>query len=171
NGSPSYSYNDSSTYESYGDGYVLSAKEKQMMQEHYSLNQLEKADRSPEEQRLYYAYKDVLPSDQERIHFLSLPTLSAKENWLQRMGYSTMDKSVSRELASIIADKDIAVGMSMTSVKESWGEPKMEEFSGDPRLGNARWTFTKYIRGEEGYQRQDRLVVFQGGHVVGWETK
>lgn len=157
--------------ENVGDVYNLSPSQRQRLNLRLALHQAEKDVMSIEERRLYYRYKDLMASDDERLRFLKLPTLTAKENYLQRAGYYIDDSQYSREIASLIAENDISLGMPMKAVRESWGEPKAEEISGHQALGNARWRYTKYIKSIEGYKREDRTVFFQGGLVVGWDTK
>jgi hypothetical protein len=167
---PEHNYNSIMETSGFEDISSLSSRDRQALNDRLTLHQLEKGTLSIDERALYYRYKDKMASDEERVAFLKLPTLAAKELWLQRRGYSAADMAGSRNLASIIAESDIAVGMPMSAVTESWGEPRIEEFAGNPRLGNAIWTYTKYVKGADEHKREDRKVYFQGGRVVGWET-
>lgn len=59
---------------------------------------------------------------------------------------------------------DVVLGMSMRDVYGSWGEPRLTEQAG---VGHQRWIYP------EGPMRglgASRVVYFENGRVVGWET-
>ena len=61
--------------------------------------------------------------------------------------------------------------MQKEDVKESWGDPDTVEIAGHPRLENERWRFSVPVTTPEGYQIEERLVIFEAGKVVGWQSR
>lgn len=59
---------------------------------------------------------------------------------------------------------DIAWGMEMKQVSNSWGEPGDVHVAGDPREKNEKWVYREGLN-------QTRIVYFENGRVSGWETK
>jgi hypothetical protein len=70
----------------------------------------------------------------------------------------------------LIEKNDVSVGMSQKAVTESWGDPDLVEVAGDPIYGNERWRYSRYISSNDGYNKQVRVIYFESGRVVGWET-
>ncbi|MGE4131084.1 MAG: hypothetical protein AB7F86_05565 [Bdellovibrionales bacterium] len=124
---------------------------------------------SKRDKKQYYDIRSQLRSDRERLYFLSLPTYEARERWAQNRGLGQKDEVYSDSVASTIESNDIALGMSQKAVNESWGDPDAVEISGNPVYGIERWKYNRYISGNEGYQKELRIVYFEGGRVVGWE--
>ena len=54
---------------------------------------------------------------------------------------------------------------------ESWGEPEAVEVAGSQLYGNEKWVYTEYVPSSEGYQKEERVVIFEGGKVVGWQRQ
>lgn len=133
------------------------------------LKRLEAQLETRREKKQYYKYKGLIKSDGDRIYFLKLPSVEARERWAQNRGY-VEDEKYTDELAQIIEKNDIAVGMSQKAVVQSWGDPDIVEVAGDPVYGNERWRYSKYESGDEGFNKQTRVVYFESGRVVGWET-
>jgi hypothetical protein len=64
---------------------------------------------------------------------------------------------------------DVEMGMKMRDVKTSWGDPDQVETSGNQTFGNQRWVYP--ADPTQGYGlRARRVVYFEQGKVVGWET-
>ncbi len=126
--------------------------------------------RTLSERRQYYRYRSALKSDRERLAFLAIPSLEARERWALNRGLVQSDQAHSEQIADLIESKDIALGMGRTAVQQSWGEPESIEFSGDPIYGNERWRYTRLIGSQAGYNRQIRYVYFESGRVIGWES-
>jgi hypothetical protein len=63
--------------------------------------------------------------------------------------------------------RDIFLGMEMRDVRDIWGIPLDIESAGDPRSGNQRWVYPGSL---EWVSYGKRLVYFEAGRVVGWET-
>lgn len=76
-----------------------------------------------------------------------------------------------RSRADELSDRgpDVTLGMSSQQVYSVWGEPADIETAGDPRYGNQRWIY--YLGLSSPWSmRQARVVYFEQGRVVGWET-
>ncbi len=121
------------------------------------------------EKKQYYDVRAALKNDRERLAFLSIPTYEGRERWAQSRGLSSQDETYSDEVAKTIETNDIALGMSQKAVTESWGDPDMVEVAGNPLYGFERWKYNRYVSGSDGYQKELRIVYFEGGRVVGWE--
>ncbi len=65
---------------------------------------------------------------------------------------------------------DVALGMQMRDVEKLWGKPSRQEWAGDSSAGNARWTYYQGLASSQAMS-QARVVYFEEGQVVGWETK
>ena len=61
---------------------------------------------------------------------------------------------------------DLTLGMTMNEVLHAWGQPHQSENLDDGSRGNAEWT---YSEGTTQLASQ-RVVYFERGRVVGWET-
>ena len=63
---------------------------------------------------------------------------------------------------------DVAAGMSMQDVTQTWGEPRHVQYAGRPGAGNQRWVYTDgpttLGTGES------RVLYFEDGQLVGWES-
>lgn len=122
------------------------------------------------EKKQYFDLRSGLKSDRDRLYFLSLPNFEARERWAQNRGLAaTTDEVYSDDIAKVVDANDIAVGMSQKAVMESWGDPDAVEIAGDPVYGYERWKYNRYISGSDGYEKELRIVYFEGGRVVGWE--
>lgn len=63
--------------------------------------------------------------------------------------------------------RDLTPGMTMGQVRSTWGEPTNADIAGDPRLGHQRWT---YVMGTASQLSSQRVIYFESGRVVGWES-
>lgn len=147
----------------------LTDDDRSRLEARLALKRLESRLETSSEKRQYYKYKGLMRSDGERINFLRLPTMEARERFAQNRGLR-VDENYSDSVASLIETQDIAVGMSQKAVMESWGDPDLVEVAGDPVFGNERWKYNHYASGNDGYQKEMRLVYFEAGRVVGWES-
>lgn len=64
----------------------------------------------------------------------------------------------------------IRVGMRTTHVQRNLGLPDQREVAGNPEYGNERWTYEKTVPTPGGYYDEKRVIYFEGGTVVGWES-
>ena len=147
----------------------LSETEGQLLQERLTLKQLEQSIETLAEKKQYYRYKGVMENDKERIHFLRLP-IEAREGWATHRGYNAEEEGYSDEIAEVIENNDVAMGMSHKAVVESWGDPDAVEVAGNPIYGNQRWRYSRYISSNDGYQKVEKILYFESGRLVGWET-
>ena len=148
---------------------ALSPEERDKLEDQVSLNKLEHNLRTSEERAQYSRYKSTLESDRERIEFLALDGTAARERYLQSKGYTGSASRHARDVASLIEQNDIAMGMPAQAVKESWGDPMSVEYAGRPESGNERWRYIEYVSTQEGYQEEQRVLYFENGRLVGWE--
>lgn len=119
-------------------------------------------------------YSKVLPwlkDDEEKISFLSIPSLEGRQQWINSHHIWERSQAPQAELKELIETQDIAIGMPQEYVKRSWGEPVSVEVSGNPIYKNERWKYQRFSSGPEGYRKETRIVYFEGGRVVGWETE
>lgn len=118
-------------------------------------------------------YSKLLPwfkSDQERLDYLLLSSFQEKQQWALDKKMWNRSQNPSDNMKAMIITGDIAIGMPMDFVLKSWGEPQSREISGQPLFKNERWKYSRQISTREGYKLEKRLVYFEGGRVVGWET-
>lgn len=148
----------------------LSEDERDRLENRLRLRRLESRLESKAEKKQYYALKGLMRGDAERIAFLSIPTVSARERWAQNRGLIVDDEKHSDSTTDAIEKNDVVLGMTSKAVTESWGDPDLVEVAGDPVYGNERWRYSRYVSSEEGYQKQDRVIYFEAGRVVGWES-
>jgi hypothetical protein len=150
------------------DSRPLSTDEANAVETRVKLKRMESRLETKREKKQYYGVRSALKNDQERIYFLSLPTIEARERWAQTRGLGG-DESYSDDIAKVIESNDIALGMTQKAVMQSWGDPDAVETAGSAVYGYERWKYNRYVSGNEGYQKELRVVYFEGGRVVGWE--
>lgn len=148
---------------------TLSPEEREKFEDKMLLTKLERNLRNQQEQKQYNRYKATLENDRERIEFLSLDGTAARERYLQSKGYADSPNRHNRDIASLIEENDIALGMARQAVRESWGDPIEVEYAGKPGNGHERWRYIEYITTPEGYQEEERVLYFENGTLVGWE--
>ena len=135
------------------------------------LNRMEKRIPNTQLKKQYYGMKPYLRNDAERVYFLRLPTKEARDRWAASRGIKERQTKFDSMTSNLINKGDIAKGMSREAVEQSWGEPKFRESAGDPIYGNERWKYTKVVPSEDGYKNESRVIYFEAGRVVGWETR
>lgn len=150
-------------------GKGLGDDERSKIETRIRLKRAESKINTRREKKQYYDVRSALKNDRERLYFLSLPTYEARERWALQRGLSQGVESYSEEVGKTIESNDIALGMSQKAVMESWGDPDAVESAGNPIYGYERWKYNRYVSGNEGYQKELRVVYFEGGRVVGWE--
>ncbi len=147
----------------------LSPEERELYEDRMLLSRLEKAITTSEERAQYNRYKSTLESDKERLEFLALENYNSKERYLSSKGYTATPNRHPRDVASLIEQNDVAVGMGRQAVLESWGDPAQVEVAGRRENGNERWIYKEYISTPEGFQEEHRVLYFENGRLVGWE--
>ncbi len=150
-------------------GRPLSDNERAGVEARVRLKRQESKIQTKREKKQYFQVRSHLKNDRERSYFLSLPTYEARERWAQQRGLGLNDEAYPNEVAKAIESNDIALGMSQKAVSESWGDPDAVEVAGNALYGFERWKYNRYISGNDGYQKEMRIVYFEGGRVVGWE--
>lgn len=140
------------------------------LEDRIRLKRMEAELESKRDQKQYYSIRGAIPNDRERITFLSLPNYQAKQRWLQSRGYLKEETSYPESVAKTIEAHDISTGMTQKAVRESWGDPDSVENAGNPMYGYERWNYHRFTPGADGYEKQNRVVYFESGRVVGWET-
>ncbi|WP_409478048.1 hypothetical protein [Pseudobdellovibrio sp. HCB154] len=134
------------------------------------LRQLERNLDSPKERVNYSKVLPLFANDQEKIDYLSIPSLEGRQAWVNRNKLWNRDKT-NPDLMAVAEAQDITLGMSQELVRKSWGEPTQVEHSGNPIYKNERWKYVRDLPTTSGYKRERRYVYFEGGRVVGWETE
>lgn len=155
-------------------GRPMSDPERMAVEGRVRLKRLEARLANRREKKQYYGLRSSLANDRERIYFLSLPTFEARERWAANRGLGGGNAGDERpeEVAKTIESNDIALGMNPKAVLESWGDPDAVETAGNPLYGYERWKYNRYVSsGGEGYQKELRIVYFEGGRVTGWERE
>jgi len=64
---------------------------------------------------------------------------------------------------------EVSLGMQSQTVKKSWGEPSAIQHAGDPQLKNERWVYEESA-GQGWGIRSSRILYFENGRLIGWET-
>jgi hypothetical protein len=131
---------------------------------------LESSIRTESEYEYYNEAKPVLKTMRDRKEFLTQKTRNQQKRWLASRGVSELSL-YEPAVRAAIDNGDVALGMSKEAVLKSWGDPEAVEVAGNPDYGSERWVYTNYEPSQEGYQTQQRMVYFERGKVVGWETR
>ena len=148
----------------------LSEREAQAVRVRLALQNLEDQLEYSMEKKQYYNYKPYFNSDQERIQFLRLPNREVRERYAKARGIAAINRKMSPESLRAIENSDIHKGMLKDAVIESWGEPDLREVAGKETYGNERWHYKKLVSSEDGYKQERRVIYFEAGQVVGWDT-
>lgn len=148
----------------------IANEQKQQILERKKLRELE---RSLDTQKERLQYSKILPwlgSDSEKIEVLSIPSIEGRQVWINKNKIWSRAKDL-KHFDEIVESQDIAIGMPQDYVRKSWGEPTQVETSGNSIYKNERWQYLKQVSTPQGYKQESRLVYFEGGRVVGWETE
>lgn len=148
----------------------ISEAQKLQILDRKKLRQLE---RSLDSQKERLQYSKVLPwlgSDAEKIEILSIPSIEGRQVWINKKKIWSRAEAL-KNFDEVVDSQDIAIGMPQDYVRKSWGEPSQIESSGNPIYKNERWQYLKQVSTPQGYKQESRLVYFEGGRVVGWETE
>lgn len=130
-------------------------------------------ERSLDSQKERLNYSKVLPwleNDDEKINYLSIPSIEGRQAWVNKNKIWLRNKNL-KDFESAVETQDIVLGMPADFVKRSWGEPDAIENSGNPIYKNERWKYLKQVSTPNGYRQEKRFVYLEGGRVVGWETE
>lgn len=149
----------------------LSPEERELLEDSMLLRRLERAIATSEERAQYQKFKSTLESDKERLEFLALDGYVARERYLSAKGYTNAPRRHARDVASLIEQNDVAVGMDKQAVLESWGDPEIVERAGRNDGAAERWLYNEFVPTPEGYQQETRILYFERGRLVGWEKQ
>ncbi len=120
-----------------------------------------KIEQSPKELSHYKRYEGRLQSISNKIYFLKIPTIRARDQYLYNLGVYNSPFHTSPEETHAIQNNDVLLGMSKIAVSKAWGKPERVEVAGNPKYQNERWTYRR--RGKR------RYIFFSNGQVEGWE--
>lgn len=148
----------------------LSESERKDVLTRRKLRQLERGLDSPKERLNYSKVLPLFANDQEKIDYLSIPSIEGRLAWVNRNKLWNRDKT-NPDFIALTETQDITLGMSQELVRKSWGEPVQVEHSGNPIYKNERWKYVRELPTVSGYKRERRFVYFESGRVVGWETE
>ena len=149
----------------------LSSKDRDVLMSKSRLIRLEKGLATAKEREQYYNYRPYLNDDNERITFLELPSVEARDKFAMAKGIYFKNPKFGPDVREAVQNSDIILGMPKEAVVQSWGEPEIVEVAGNPLYGNERWKYVEFVTTQEGYQREERIVYFQNGKVAGWERQ
>lgn len=65
---------------------------------------------------------------------------------------------------------NLRLGMKRQSVEFNMGAPTEREVAGNPQYGNERWTYERSVPTLDGYYKEKKIIYFERGNVVGWES-
>ncbi len=119
-------------------------------------------------------YSRALPlfhDESERTEFLEVVGYEDRQKWLAEKKLASRSQSIQSQYSEIVESQDVAVGMPNNLVRKAWGEPEAIDVSGNPSFKNERWRYRRYVSTPEGYKQEKKIVYFEGGRVVGWESE
>jgi hypothetical protein len=135
------------------------------------IRELEKKLNTKQEKQTYSKLLPWFQNDEERISYLNQPNFEDKQEWIQKSGILARQNSMGQKFKRLIDSQDIAIGMPNDLVKKSWGDPIQVEVSGNPLYKNEKWRYIRNVSSTEGFRQEKRVVYFENGKVVGWETE
>lgn len=147
----------------------LSEDERNSLDRRMKLVRMEREIASETLRDQYYNYRGYMESDEEKIRFLNLPNKETRDRYAMDRGIYFKTNKHEPSVRDAVQRSDIILGMSKDAVVESWGEPSGVEVAGNRYYGNERWRYVEYISTAEGYQKEERYVIFENGKVVGWQ--
>lgn len=149
----------------------LTPDEEDILDKRIKLRRMESHLTDMREREQYFKYKNYLDNDDERISFLNLPNMDARDRYAMEKGIYYHANRFSPAVRDAVSRSDIILGMNKEAVIDSWGEPATVEVAGKEVFGNEKWSYVDYIETPEGYQRQERIVIFEAGKVAGWQRR
>jgi outer membrane protein assembly factor BamE (lipoprotein component of BamABCDE complex) len=147
----------------------LSPDAQEALEKRVKLKHFEHGISTVREREQYYEYKAYLDNDDERMTFLSIPSIEGRDRYAMQKGIYFKTNKFTPRVKNAVSRSDIVLGMTKDAVMESWGEPESIEVAGSQMFGNERWRYTEYLSTPEGYQKEERMVIFESGKVVGWQ--
>lgn len=161
----------SSGYQNSAPTFSKSSKKTPSGSQRARLRQLEAGLTSKKDLDQYSKALPFLEGENEKIEFLEISDFERKQEWLLQKKIFNRGSTLEDTFADLIKVKDLAVGMTQSQVRRSWGEPEGIEVSGNPSFKNEKWKYSRYVSTTDGYRSERRFVYFEGGRVVGWEVE
>ncbi|MGZ3772412.1 MAG: hypothetical protein ACXVCY_01680 [Pseudobdellovibrionaceae bacterium] len=158
-------------YEMGKDPHSLSSSDVDEIHNRQKVRQLERSLSSKKEREQYSKVLPWLKNDEEKIEFLSIPSIEGRQHWINKKNIWARTQAPQEEMKDLVESQDIAMGMPQDYVRRSWGDPLSVEVSGNPLYKNERWKYQRQISTSQGFRKEIRYVYFEGGRVVGWETE
>ena len=118
-------------------------------------------------------YSKLLPwfsSEEEQLSFLRNTDYEDKQKWVMKTRILNRPTELAGRYKRMIDNQDIAIGMPNEIVKKAWGDPQNIESSGNSLFKNEKWRYLRTVSTTDGFKQEKRVVYFEGGRVVGWET-
>lgn len=118
-------------------------------------------------------YSKLLPwfsSEEEQLSFLRNTDYEDKQKWVMKTRILNRPSELASRYKRMIDNQDIAIGMPNEIVKKAWGDPLNIESSGNSLYKNEKWRYLRTVSTTDGFKQEKRVVYFEGGRVVGWET-
>jgi len=122
----------------------------------------EEALQNEEEIDQYRKDRRFLPSDSDKLYYLSLEGDERSQYIATKREDIQDDKKGSKDLVDkhSVHSAAIYLGMDKEEVVKIWGRPSKVDIAGNPKHQNERWSFV-----EDGNVKQ---VYFESGKVQGW---
>jgi hypothetical protein len=110
----------------------------------------------------YTKDKKYLPSDSDKLYYLSLsmPERTSYINVKRQDMQDDQGKGQDFIQKRSIHNAELYLGMGKSQVVQVWGKPSRVEIAGNPKNQNERWSFV-----EDGNVKQ---IYFESGKVQGW---
>lgn len=142
-------------------------------QAHYKnkIRDLEKGLVTRQDKALYSKLLPWFNSEEEKLSFLRNSDYEEKQKWVIKTKILNRPTEMGSRYKKLTDNQDIAIGMPNELVKKSWGDPLNVETSGNSLFKNEKWRYLRTISTSEGFKQEKRVVYFEGGRVVGWETE
>jgi hypothetical protein len=122
----------------------------------------EEALQSEDEIDQYRRDQRFLPSDSDKLYYLSLQGEERARYINTKKEDSLEDKKGDKDIVAkhSVHGSALYLGMEKEQVVKLWGRPSKVDVAGNPKQQNERWSFV-----EDGNVKQ---VYFEGGKVQGW---
>lgn len=135
------------------------------------IRDLEKGLVTRQDKNLYSKLLPWFQDEEEKLSFLRNSDYEDKQKWVIKTKILNRPTEMGTRYKKLTDNQDIAIGMPNELVKKSWGDPMNVEASGNPLFKNEKWRYLRTISTSEGFKQEKRVVYFEGGRVVGWETE
>lgn len=135
------------------------------------VRELEKSLVTRQDKALYSKLLPWFSTEEEKLSFLRNTDYEEKQKWVIRTKILNRPTELTNRYKPLIDSQDIAIGMPNELVRKSWGDPVNVESSGNALFKNEKWRYARTISSSDGFKQEKRVVYFEGGRVIGWETE